>query len=779
MKKILSLLLLALSAASLQAAVLFQDSTNYPYVNGPIAGQGQWYVYSSGTASNDTIVSNNVIYLTSSGHDSVATPTNGFYHATNGNITYASFTFTVNKLPSYSADDYFVQFLSTNGNKCCNIFITRNGTVVPNTYRLAVANFSVSFSNLQPPVTFPEDLATNVTYTIVIAYDTEEGSTTEGANLLIDPSAQDYNNLIYGDYTSSNGIGYGFAYGTDVAVVTNENNLEIGAIGLSPYVDAGFSNVIAGTTFADVYNTSTIAPPVFGVQPYPSYAGSNYSGNSATLYSLAAGADVAYQWYSATSGILTDGTYFTGSQSNILTLNNLVGPDTYYVVATDANGHSVTSSNYSLAVITTPTPVFFSTNAASTNLTNNLFTTAYFSDYAAGTGPIGYQWYFKSTNASSSFVALSGQTNPYINVYLADFTAPGQYYVLASNTLSGTTYTAFGPTNTLVEIAPLIATLGQIHGFLNSAAVSGNPGGTIVINSNNLVTSGYVSVYHGYGSTYSEFFIQDTNGYGVEVYLGSHGNTNTPPIGSFVTITGELEVYKSAVEMAPSTASAIVVNSNVPPVPLHPFLGNPFASNFLANPIGSNSLRYSCSLVTFTNVYIYGTKTGGAIGTGGNNSGLGGIFTSNSYCVLYFTVGAYDATTNNLTFEIFQPTYNIGTTTNEFAFKPIPTYCAQLTGVLAPYGGSPNYDEVIPSRYADYATNSPAPFTVSYAETNKTLALTWPAVAGNTYSVNATSSGTAPYTNVSYGIGYYPTNGSYTETVSNSVAVKLFQVTSP
>jgi hypothetical protein len=40
MKKILSVFLLVLSAASLQAAVLLQDSVNYPYTNGPIAGQG-------------------------------------------------------------------------------------------------------------------------------------------------------------------------------------------------------------------------------------------------------------------------------------------------------------------------------------------------------------------------------------------------------------------------------------------------------------------------------------------------------------------------------------------------------------------------------------------------------------------------------------------------------------------------------------------------------------------------------------------------------------------
>src|ERR1700728_4504705 len=164
MKKILSLLLLALSAASLQATVLLQDSTNYPYINGPIAGQGRWYVYDPSTPTNDTLVSNNVIYLKSTNFDSVATPTNGFYTPTNGTIVYASFTINVNLLPLSTADGYFCTFISTNKNYCCNVFVSSTNSVVPGTYRLSIANYSVSFSNLDPPVPFAEDLATNVTY---------------------------------------------------------------------------------------------------------------------------------------------------------------------------------------------------------------------------------------------------------------------------------------------------------------------------------------------------------------------------------------------------------------------------------------------------------------------------------------------------------------------------------------------------------------------------------------------------------------------------------------
>jgi hypothetical protein len=776
MKKILSLLLLAVSAASLHATVLLRDSTNYPYINGPIAGQGQWYVYSSGTASNDTIVSNNVIYLKSSGYDSVATPTNGFYTATNGTIVYAAFTLNVNTLPSSTADGYFCSFISTNKNLCCNVFISSSGTTIPGTYRLSIANFSVSFSNLEPPVTYPLDLATNVTYTIVIAFDTSQVSTTSGANLMIDPSATDYDNLIGGD-----GEDNGFVYGTDVAVNSAQANIEITSIGFSPYINAGFSNVIIGTAFTDVYNTSTINPPVFGVQPA---SGTNYSGNSATFYSLAGGSDLTYQWYSTTYGALSDGTNYTGSTSNILTVNSLAATDGYYVVATDANSQTATSVTAVETVNTNLTPVFFATNVTAVNATNNLFQTTTLTDHASGTGPITYQWYFgyttnfSATNfANVNFVPV-GQNSASLPQYLADNTYEGYYYVVASNSVGGGSI-AYGPTNTLVEIAPLVATLEQVHGFVGSI---NNYNGTVIIASNNLVASGYVSVYHGYGSSYSEFFIQDTNGYGCEVFLGGHGNTNTPPIGTYVTITAELEVYHSALELAPSTAAAIVTNAE-PPIAIRSFLGNPLASSFLANPVGSNSLRYSCSLVTFTNVYLYGNSTGGAFGgTNGAHSGIGGVFTSNSYTILYFTAGAPYGGTNTNVFEIFQPSYDITGTTNEFDLKPIPTTCWQLTGVLAPYGGATlasSYVEVIPSRYVDYATNSPAPFTVSLGAANKTATVSWPATAGNTYSVYATTNIIGPWTQEATGVGYYPTNGAFRESISTNAPVKFYQVTSP
>jgi len=778
MKKILFWLLPVLSAASLQATTLLQDSLNYPYTNGPIAGQGQWYVYSSPT-NDDILVSNNVIYFNSTNKDSVATPVNGFYTATNGSIVWASFTINVSQAPAFNNYNggYFCQFISTNANTCCNVFISTNNTVIPGTFRLSIANFSVSFSNLQPPVTYPEDLCTNVTYNVLIAYDTSVGSPTEGANLMINPSLQDYYNLIDGL-----GEGNGFVYGTDIAVNAARADIEATAIGFSPYIDAGISNVVVGNDFTNVYTPAN--PPVFGLQPASGYA---YSGNSATFYALAGGSDLTYQWYSTTFGKLTDNANYTGSTSNILVVNNLSATDGYYVIATDADNNTATSATAMLTVNTTPTPVFFDPSVTAQNLTNNLFVPATFTDVALGTGPISYQWYFRSTNSSAAFVALPGQNSPSITLSLADFTYGGQYFVAASNAINGGS-TAYGPTNTLVEIAPLVATMEQLHVYLvnSQSQIAANPGGTVFLNTNNVTVSGYVSPYRGYGSSYTTFFMQDTNGYGVEVFLGGFGNTNAPPIGTYVTVSAPLEVYHAGLEMAPTSKGAIVTNS-APPVALYPFAGNPYYADFITNPIGTNALRYSCALVTFTNVYLYGSSTGGVFGTGSgpSHSGIGGIFTSNSYNIQYITVGApYDSVTNNKTMEIFQPTYDFGPgtpfqTQSPFDYKPIPTHCAQLTGVLLPYGGSPSYVEVIPSRYVDYVTNFPAPFTLTAGASNNTAALSWSPIVGSTYSVYSATSVTGPWNNEAYGINYYPTNGNFNEAVSPGTPAKFFRVTSP
>jgi hypothetical protein len=777
MKKTTALVLFAcLTALSLRADVLYLDSSNYPYANGFIEGQGGWYAYLSPTAGGtNTYVTNNVLLLAStSANDSVATPTNGFVNPSQ--VTYASFTINVSKLPGTQNGGYFCQFQDTNNASDCHLFIDTRGTVVPGTYRLGIANYATSFSALIPPNNFPLDLATGVTYNVVILFDNNQGDSLVGATLWVNPSLNDYNNAV--DFpTSPNG----FVYGTDTGTAA-QNNITNSLIGFSPYIDAGISNVTIATTFSEANITNL---PAFGIQPQ---SGTNYSGNSTAFYAVASGVDVTYQWFSLAYGALVDdGVNIIGSTSNVLVLNNLTNTDSYYAIATDTYGNTVYSTTNTETVNTTLTAPFFppstpgQPSTGGLHLTNNLFTSSGFTNVAQGSGPLIYQWYFAPANQTAtntiinfttSFTPLAGQTNSGLSLTLGDYSYQGSYFVVASNTVAGGSLT-YGPTNTLAESAPLVATLAQLHNLLlaSSSQLVTYKSGYYYINSNNITVGGYVSTYGGSwaglgSSGYTEFFIQD-GGYGAEVFLNSFGNTNQPPLGTYITVTGPLEVYHDGLEIVPATLASFTTNSAAPVQVLAPKLSNANFNDLSTNGFGTNALNTSCSLVTFTNVYIYKDKLGGAYVANYGN------FYTNSSTTLYFTIGQYHYPDNTNWIESFQFGYNHGPVISQFTHQLVPTNCYQITGAYLNYGGTP---EILPSRIQDYVTNAPGPISPGIALSNSAPSITWPVQAGSTYSVNIATNLLGPWTPVS-GLGYYPTNGAYTDT--NKASAKFYRVSSP
>jgi hypothetical protein len=89
---------------------------------------------------------------------------------------------------------------------------------------------------------------------------------------------------------------------------------------------------------------------------------------------------------------------------------------------------------------------------------------------------------------------------------------------------------------------------------------------------------------------------------------------------------------------------------------------------------------------------------------------------------------------------------------------------------------SPNA-ELVPSRYADFVTNAPAPFAAGLTVSNGVSQLTWPAgVAGSTYSVYSATNLLGPWTQT-FGLGYYPSTGIYQAT--NSAATQFYRVSTP
>lgn len=840
-KAILPLFILLITFAA-RATVLFQDSVNYPYNNGPIEGQGQWYGEYPLPPHNDVMVTNNVIILNATNDDSIGAPTNGWVPANNGNTyTYASFQINVSDLPpstSYATNgSYFFEYIntnyynSTNATSICRVFVDQIGTVIPGTYRLGIANVATEFAGLgalNPPVNFPMDLATNTWYTVVVLYDNTYDQN-QGAFLWVNPSLNDYNNFQNQDYLAP-GIGEGFVFGTDPVNGAQQQNIAISQLEFSPYSYDGnvnISNVMAATLFTDVLATNL---PIFALQPV---GGTSYSGNPATFQSLADGIDLTYQWYSQNYGALTDGvtyTYgdtFTGSTSNILTANNLSASDTYWCVAKDAYGNTVTSSNVVETVNTTQTPPFF--NLTPIDGTNNLFTIVTYNNPAQGTGPLYYQWYFASnligsiitytnvmpnpTNMAllvtnytystnyylSTFIPLQGQTSSSLSLDLLDYSSQGAYYVSASNTVSGGSI-AIGPTNALWESSPLVGTIQLLHSLEISfetepnSAFAASPAGTYVLSSN-LTVSGYVTSQtltngNGLGNAYSEWYIQDTNGFGSQVFIFGFGNSNTPPLGTNITVTGTAELYNGELEMSLTTLGSITTNA-VPPITISPLLANSIFGQLATNMLGTNSLgQYQAlltgdRLLTFTNVYLYSDQSGHSV----TNIDGDGIFYTNGATFIYMTVGQYNTNSlvgpiNTNSMEIYQFGYNYpykGTVgvTNGFFGKTIPPHCYQLTAVYVPYiSGGVGAPEVEPALFSDYVINPPPVPTNTIALSNKGVpTVNWLPSPGSTYSVYGSTNLLGPWTQAATGLAYYPTNGAFTDTSKGKL--KFYYITSP
>jgi len=404
---------------------------------------------------------------------------------------------------------------------------------------------------------------------------------------------------------------------------------------------------------------------------------------------------------------------------------------------------------------------------------------------------------------------LAGSNTDYLPRTLTDFSEQGQYYVTASNTVAGGSLTS-GPTNTLVEVAPTIVNIKQLHDemyYWTTNAGASSPvqtlasGSTFYVNgsasTDTVTTVGCVTTFGqtnfsstnisgcGFGNGYGEYYIQDQTGYGVQVYGGDLGNTNQPPIGSWVQVSGLLEVYHNELELEPqgnlAAEQAGIIQTNLPSLTITPVLANAEFNALVTNPFTVPASYTSCSMVTFTNCYLYGSSSGGPFGASTHNSG--GYYSTNSYGIAYFTVGSpYGTPANNTnTMEIYQFTYNYPYLaspplfTNLFYAFAIPTHLYQVTGAFLDYAsGTTPGAEIMPSRPADYVVNAPV-WTNKLTVVGKVGTITWPAQLGSTYSVYSASNPLGPWTQA-YGLAYYPTNGSFTSPQSPAY---FYYVTSP
>ena len=215
--------------------------------------------------------------------------------------------------------------------------------------------------------------------------------------------------------------------------------------------DAGNYSVLASNavgTAASVAATLTVlVPPALNSQPAAQTAA---AGGSAQFAVTAGGsAPLSYFWLKNGVG-LTNGTKFSGVNSNVLTIATVTTGDAgnYSVTVTNLAG-SVTSTAAALTVVTSPT---ITTPPA--NLSIVAGASATFSVTAAGSAPLAYQW-LKNGVVLANGGNVSGSTTATLTLSGVSASDAAGYSVTVTNSLGSVT----SPAATLtVAVPPAIVT---------------------------------------------------------------------------------------------------------------------------------------------------------------------------------------------------------------------------------------------------------------------------------------------------------------------------------
>lgn len=231
-------------SVSPQYGVIFSDDFSYSVFLQDTALQGAdsspWAHAGSGAGTNyDLLVINGAAQLSMQrSEDLAASLANSPFASDSGLLLYASFSITVSNLPTMGGD-YFAHFRDTlTGTTFRDKMYLCTTNAAPGYFRLGIANAANSVS-----VTFPLDLTTNQTYTVVTRYNT---ATAESV-LWVNPANESSLHVTAQDTTTVNSIA---------------------AFGLRQSTGEGISyldNLKIGTSFGDVA-TISVAPIPLGIQ---------------------------------------------------------------------------------------------------------------------------------------------------------------------------------------------------------------------------------------------------------------------------------------------------------------------------------------------------------------------------------------------------------------------------------------------------------------------------------------------------------------------------------
>ncbi len=251
-KMFLTLIGLVALAASSRATLNFNDSFTYPD-GGIVTNSAGLWVPNTGTA-NSMLVSNQQLVVSTSRTEDIAASL-GTTYMTNGATpaVYASFTLKCTGLPT-SSGTYFAHFTGSNAFGALTGHRARVWSTVTNYatgLKAATGNFLLSILNTtNNPIGFaqwPTELATNVTYTIIVKY----AVATMTSTLWVDPVTELSPSVTGTDFPAdindtANGLvnisTYGFRQATGEGTMWIDN-LKVGstfadAAGLSPLISA-------------------------------------------------------------------------------------------------------------------------------------------------------------------------------------------------------------------------------------------------------------------------------------------------------------------------------------------------------------------------------------------------------------------------------------------------------------------------------------------------------------------------------------------------------------
>ena len=406
MKKLLALLFpLAIISTTVQSQVIIQDS--FPYSDGVLTNvSGNLWTNYSGTI--DSMVKNGRLEVFGSRAGDVWRP---FTNTLSSTVAYASFIVNNTNIASVSSN-YFAHFSANTSTFKGRVWGIGNGGGAPNTWRLGISAAAGT-----PSQVIPLDLATNVDYRVVLAYDTVNFVGT----LWVDPVVETDPNKQSSDLTTAATLGF-FSFRQ------SNSGGQPGQL----QVD----DLYVGNSFADV-NVGAVKPPT--VYYNPKSAITMFSGSSSNMTCVGGGSGgVTFQWQKNGVNVPEDANN-VGTTSNVLSIVSALTTQSgnYQCIVTSTTNSvfagSVTSSVCALTVSAAPVPPHI--DAGPNSQTVFPLQNATFSVSASGPGTITYQW--KSNN-----VDIAGETASTLTLFQVTAAAQANYSVGVTNENGG----VYGPT---------------------------------------------------------------------------------------------------------------------------------------------------------------------------------------------------------------------------------------------------------------------------------------------------------------------------------------------